>query len=114
MHTVHYPNVDAAEGDPFIAAAMGIMFSVKDYDSAITADEIAIIDSFFDSLDLANMKNPYVDKALYGDVMNMFNKEWRWVYQGSVTTPPCAQKVYWNLLMTVYPIKQAHLDLFKG
>ena len=44
----------------------------------------------------------------------MVDKNNRWVYQGSVTTPPCAQKVYWNVLRTVYPIKQKHVDLFKA
>jgi carbonic anhydrase len=38
----------------------------------------------------------------------------RWVYKGSVTTPPCATMVYWNVLSTIYPIKQVHIDLFKG
>lgn len=36
----------------------------------------------------------------------------RYTYVGSVTTPPCAQNVYWNVLRTVYPIKQKHVDQF--
>jgi len=114
MHTVHNPNPagNPMDGEMFIASAMGIMFSVKDYDQSVTAEQIAIIDGFFGSLELTSFTNPKVKQSTYGDLMNMVNKENRWVYQGSVTTPPCAQKVYWNLLMTVYPIKQAHLDLF--
>jgi len=42
--------------------------------------------------------------------LNMNN---RWVYKGSVTTPPCATFVMWNVLSDVYPISQHHLDLFK-
>jgi len=38
----------------------------------------------------------------------------RWVYKGSVTTPPCATNVYWNVLHTIYPVKAEHLALFKG
>jgi len=38
MHTVHYPNVDATEGEPFIAAAMGVMFSVENYDKSVTEE----------------------------------------------------------------------------
>ena len=44
------------------------------------------------------MANPVVDLVTYGDLMNMVDKKNRWVYQGSVTTPPCAQRVYWNVL----------------
>ena len=36
----------------------------------------------------------------------------RWVYKGSVTTPPCATYVYWNVVKGVYPLKQKHLDKF--
>lgn len=49
----------------------------------------------------------------YGDLLMMVNTDDRWIYKGSVTTPPCAQSVYWNVLRTVYPIKKEHLDLFK-
>jgi len=43
----------------------------------------------------------------------MVNMQDRWTYRGSVTTPPCATAVYWNVLRTVYPIKAAHLAGFK-
>lgn len=49
----------------------------------------------------------------YGDLMMMVDMEDRWVYRGSVTTPPCTTQVYWNVLRTIYPIKKKHLDQFK-
>jgi hypothetical protein len=45
--------------------------------------------------------------------MMMVDMDNRWVYKGSVTTPPCDTYVYWNVLQRVYPIKQMHLDQFK-
>lgn len=42
----------------------------------------------------------------------MVNMNERWVYQGSVTTPPCATNVYWNVVSAVYPIRKATLDAF--
>lgn len=44
--------------------------------------------------------------------MMMADMDNRWVYKGSVTTPPCDTFVYWNVLKRVYPLKQRHLDLF--
>lgn len=44
----------------------------------------------------------------------MVDMDNRWSYRGSVTTPPCKENVYWNVLRTVYPVKQKHLDLFKA
>ena len=50
----------------------------------------------------------------FGDLMmNVADMENRWIYKGSVTTPPCAKFVYWNVLKAVLPVKQRHLDLFK-
>lgn len=54
------------------------------------------------------------DLNLYGSLMNMVDFKNRWVYKGSVTTPPCATYVYWNVLSTIYPIKAEHLALYKA
>ena len=59
-------------------------------------------------------EGPTVNLVTYGDLMSMVDFSNRWVYKGSVTTPPCAKKVYWNVLQTIYPIKKAHLDKFKA
>jgi len=45
--------------------------------------------------------------------MSMIDTDNRFIYIGSETKPPCSQKVYWNVVKTVYPIKQEHLDLLK-
>jgi carbonic anhydrase len=58
--------------------------------------------------------SPTVDMVTYGSLMEMVDFNNRWVYKGSVTTPPCATFVYWNVLSTVYPVSQKHLDLFKA
>jgi len=47
MHTVHFP--PAAENG-FVAAAMGIMFSVDKYTADVSVTEQNVIDTFFDSL----------------------------------------------------------------
>ena len=112
MHTVHYPR--EAGNDGVIAAAMGIMFSVENYTAKLSWAEERIIDTFFDTLRLDDVTElgPTVSLATYGDLMMMVDMNNRWVYKGSVTTPPCAQGVYWNVLSTIYPIKAEHLALF--
>lgn len=115
MHTVHFPK--AAKGG-VIAAAMGIMFSTDKYTADLEADDIAIIDNFFDSLQWAKDGKPvttdqYSPKVTYGDLMMMVDMRTRWTYKGSVTTPPCATTVYWNVCKTIYPVKAKHLKQFK-
>ena len=88
MHTVH---LATAEKSGFFAAAMGIMFSVKDYTPGMSAADTAIIDEFFDSMKWeTNSKKPHVEIVPYGKLMMMFDMRNRWTYKGSVTTPPCA------------------------
>lgn len=93
---------------------MGLMFSVNDYNVKLTRAEQMVIDTFFETLDMSKQDSPVVNLVTYGDLMNMVDMNNRWVYKGSVTTPPCATSVYWNVLRTIYPIKREHLDLFKA
>jgi len=37
----------------------------------------------------------------------------RWVYKGTVTNPPCARLVYWNVLRNIYPIRQSDVEKFR-
>ena len=110
MHTVHLAE-DTVGG--FGYAAVGIIFSVNEYTAKLTHAEQKIIDTFFDSVDLTKTNDPVQSLITYGDLMNMVDTDNRYVYKGSVTTPPCGQSVYWNVLSTVYPISQRHVDLFK-
>ena len=123
MQTYHYPTI--TEGN-VLAGAIGVLFSVSDTTVELTDAEVEIIDTFFQSLqwdqvELAadaddlnpaadGLANPVVDLVSYGNLMELVDMNNRWAYKGSVTTPPCSTFVYWNVLSTVYPIKQEHLD----
>ena len=112
MHTVHLPT-SSKNGVKY--AAVGILFSTTDYwKEGVTDALVNTIDSFFDSLQWTqNKANPVVPLVPFGDLMMKMDTENRWIYKGSVTTPPCDTIVYWNVLQRVYPIKQKHLDLFE-
>jgi carbonic anhydrase len=113
MHTVHFPDAKLQPEDPkSIAAAMGIMFSVDNSNVDLTEAEVKIIDNFFDSLYLNQYSDPTV-LAEYGGLMNLIDMKNRWVYRGSLTTPPCSIGVFFNILSNVYPMKERHLRLFK-
>jgi len=50
MHTVHLPRA-GSENSEYMAAALGVMFDRKYWNkSAVTDEQIVIIDTFFDSL----------------------------------------------------------------
>lgn len=94
---------------------MGIIFSVNNYTKEVEPWEEKIIDNFFDSLKWEDLSGkPVVAHVPYGELMMMVDMDNRWVYKGSVTTPPCRTNVFWNIVQTIYPIKQKHLNLFKG
>ena len=111
MHIVHEAD---DEQNGIGLSAVGILFSVNDYTANLSPEEQEIIDEFFDSLNFEDLSNPQIPEANFAELMNLADFDNRWVYLGSVTTPPCQSGVYWNLLKTVYPISQRHLDLFKG
>ena len=113
MHTVHVPVGGAKNKVQY--AAMGIMFSVNDHTAEATEEEVKIIDDFFDQLKWTQTSSdPTVNLVSYGKIMMMADTESRWVYKGSVTTPPCATIVYWNVVRKIYPLKQKHLDQFNA
>ena len=93
------------------AAAIAIHFSADRFNVEVSQAQEFIIDEFFDSLKWDNtgnnVRSPYI---YFGDLMMMLNMKDRWAYRGSMTTPPCDWGVYWNVLKSVYPIKQKHLD----
>lgn len=119
MHSVHLP--DATENGYF-GAVMGLIFDSKKYDPTITQEEVDIIDSFFDSLQLDQLdvdttgtpkSEVALTKVAYGQLMNIAQTDNRFIYTGSLTTPPCTEKVFWNVINRVYPIKERHLSTFR-
>ena len=68
MHVVHYPK---ELSDEFLGAAIGILFSVEEYNANLTWSEQVIIDSFFDSLKWTDLSEsgPIVDLITFGNLM---------------------------------------------
>ena len=118
MHIVHTGEEDYKGMHPGDVkyAAVGIMFDMQDFNTPddFSEEEIDTIDTFFESLRWQEQENnPKVEEVQFGTLMMMLNTWDRWIYKGSVTTPPCDKFVYWNVLRTIYPIKQKHIDLFE-
>lgn len=111
MQVVHEP--DAAEKG-FTAANIGILFDTQRYDESVTDGQIELIDNFFESLKMSGLDvdttgTPVAAVALpkvdFAPLMNLISTNNRFVYTGSMTSPPCSIKVYWNVINKVYPIK---------
>lgn len=91
-------------------AAISIMFSVDNYNAKVSDADIAIIDNFFDTMQFQTPTpaddTKWTSTAIpFANMLNLVDWSNRWVYKGSVTTPPCGTGVYWNVLANVYPIK---------
>lgn len=88
------------------------MFSVENFDEI---DEVSnkTFQDFFREFEFENTEEKIAPIFTIGDVMKAINFEDRWAYKGSVTEPPCATFVYWNLVRTVYPIEIERYELLK-
>ena len=90
---------------PFKESSISILFSVDESTSDLTTLETKVLDSFYESLQLGYVRgNLRIDQIPFGELMEVVDTETRWIYEGSKTIPPCTQKVYQNVLGTVYPI----------
>ena len=115
MHTVHLADTLNVTGASDIKyAAVGIFFSVENFDKKVTENENRTIDEFFDTLQFDLEGEPEVERIDYGKLMKIVEMDYRWIYKGSTTTPPCHRNVFWNVVRRVYPIKERHLKLFKN
>lgn len=122
MHSVHLPE-DGVNKDGYFGAVMGLVFDTMRYDPTITEDEVDIIDAFFDSMKWdalsidagtgGAVQEVNLDYVNYGQLMNIAKTQERFIYTGSLTTPPCTEKVFWNVINKVYPIKPRHLAQFQ-
>lgn len=119
MHTVHVAKEDpdvklTPEGKKIGHAAVGILFDTKYYTAKLSWAQQKVIDNFFDSMTWDDVTGaPIVPVVNYGVLLGMVDFNNRYTYLGSVTTPPCATYVHWNVLSTVYPISEKHLKQFK-
>lgn len=77
--------------------------------------EIKNIDDMLDSqMWTVTDRNPVVEENKVGDFLQGIDTRNRWVYDGSMTTPPCESAVQWNVVRKVYPVKERHLKQFQN
>lgn len=102
MHIVNL-NLNKDTQDKFIAAVIGIVFQAGHEDN-----EETFADKFF--------------KKLFHDEPVNFNEDFfqhlnmgeRYVYRGSLTTPPFSEPLLWNFMPEVISISQKTLSYFGG
>jgi hypothetical protein len=78
-----------------------------------TKDCVAAIDNFFDDLQLEKTSNPRVNGIRFADAFMHFDTDNRFNYIGSGTIPPCNKFNMRDVIMTIYPVKQRHVDAFR-
>jgi len=122
MHIVHQGNdqIPTVSADEYPLGKLGVIGVMFDTDTTKTANvskaTVAAIDNFFDNLMYEKIddagKTIIADEIALGQLMAVLNLNDRFIYTGSLTTPPCYQKVFFNVLSNIYPIKKYHLDYY--
>lgn len=119
IHFVHKPTYKVAnENNGFPYAVVGLLFDVNNhYGDPEGGDFIfrqKYIDPLFDSLKLDKESPKDCCGVPAGKLLNALENYERFQYRGSLTTPPCSETLYWNVINYVFPIKKEHLDQFKA
>ena len=95
-------------------AFTSVLFSVESPTAAFcTKDCEEAIDNFFTDLRLDNAGNPVVSEVRFGDAFMYLDTDNRFNYKGSNTIPPCQANFMIDVCMTIYPIKQVHVDNYR-
>ena len=95
---------------------MSILFDKIEYTQNVTTDQVDIIDKFFDDLQLDKVKRTSLPRLSIGDLMMALDMNERWTYMARDSFHGCntyGNKIYYNVLTKVYPIKEKHLNYFK-
>lgn len=112
MHIVHFPETSPSSNPEIVASALGVFFDTNKHNADLSEEQVKIIDTFFDQLSFA-ANDPIPDEISFGQLMSVIDSENRWVYDGSLTTPPCSTIVHWNVVTKVYPISPEYVELFR-
>ena len=121
MHIVHVASEGKGDPTPILYSALGFMFDVDDYDQSITPGEMKTVNEFFDSLKFENIpptgkaeKHVLNDNATVplANLVGLQSGAGRWVYTGSLTTPPCTVGVFFQVYDRVLPISRKHLNMY--
>ena len=87
MHTVH--TAQEVLGNIHYDV-MGVLFSVNDYNVNLRKSDIDTIDAFFDSMEWNKIDASHeVSLINYSNFVKILDLTQRWIYKGSLTTPPC-------------------------
>ena len=90
-------------------AVVGVMFKVADRSHPFI-DKLCIDDFYtIESLDF----NELFETENKPISASKTNRHEFFHYKGSLTTPPCSEKVNWNVFKNVLPISRRHLRLLK-
>jgi len=112
MQIVHKAK-DPIPNMPGQESTIHILFSTDKKYKTLTKPEDAIINNFFTNIDWKSSKSDTADLLGLGNLMEILNFKDRYVYQGSLTAPPCTSEVYVNVLKTIYYISQEHIEMLK-
>lgn len=100
LHIVHL-NEDEDTQDLFKAAVVGVMFK------AVNTDEESFADEFLQRLFTGEEVDTQTE---FIDHLNLGN---RFVYRGSLTTPPYSEFLFWNMVPKTIKINYETLKMFR-
>ncbi|KAM9118165.1 carbonic anhydrase 15-like [Pangshura tecta] len=113
LHLVHmntkYKTFNEAKGHPNGLAVLGFLYKVSDADNSNYNTIVAGLKNISHQGDFVDLASTFCLNNLLPSMAKL-SKYYR--YQGSLTTPDCAEVVVWTLFEEPIPISQSQLNTF--
>ncbi|XP_005281124.2 carbonic anhydrase 15-like [Chrysemys picta bellii] len=113
LHLVHmntkYKTFNEAKGHPNGLAVLGFLYKVSDADNSNYNTIVAGLKNISHQGDFVDLASTFCLNNLLPSMAKL-SKYYR--YQGSLTTPDCAEVVVWTLFEEPIPISQSQLNAF--
>jgi len=112
LHIVHLQSPPPIDGSTQIVSVISILFNIGETENMLLAPLVAALPNMTKIGQSAKVHWPGFQDAFL--TMERNNRDSYYQFEGSLTTPPCSEPIFWTVLDHAQSLTQAQLDAFRN